>query len=219
MLFILTGTKQTGKTRWLQQLVARLEDRGIACHGVLAPGVWKPTSGKPGRADAAEPGAPTSSDAPAFEKLGINNVLLPQHDVIPFAQRADLAQGEGSYDEHAQAAQAHLTWHISDEALARVNKHFALLGQEEPRTPAPAVLIIDELGPLELKRDGGLTEAVRLLEAGPCGRYAHAVVVVRESLADLAEARFAPAWNGALCIEPTPQAYEQFRTIQERPQL
>ena len=214
MLFILTGTKQTGKTRWLQQLVAQLEGRGIACHGVLAPGVWKRREA-PGQTDAA----PAPSDAPAFEKLGINNVLLPQHDVIPFAQRADLAQGEGSYDERAQAAQARLTWHISDEALARVNKHFALLGQEEPRTPAPAVLIIDELGPLELKRGGGLTEAVRLLEAGPCGRYAHAVAVVRESLADLAEARFAPAWNGALCIEPTQQAYEQFRTIQERPQL
>ena len=182
MLYILTGLKQTGKTRWLEATVARLEEEGVPCHGVLAPGQWA------ARADGS------------FEKTGINNVLLPQHETISFARRIDLAQGEGSYDEGTQAAQAHLDWHISEEALARVNEHFAMLMEAPPAQRA--VLIVDELGPLELKRGGGLTQAVRLLDAGPQSRYSHAIVVVREKLAGLAEERFAPIWGGCKRIAP-----------------
>ena len=181
MLFILTGLKQTGKTRWLEATVARLEDEGVSCHGVLAPGQW------------------TAHADGSLEKTGINNILLPQHETVLFARRIDLAQGEGSYDEGTQAAQAHLDWHISEEALARVNAHFAMLMEAPPAQRA--VLIIDELGPLELKRGGGLAQAVRLLEAGPQDRYDHAIVVVREKLVDLAEERFAPIWGSCKLIQ------------------
>ena len=38
MLFILTGDVQSGKTRWLERLVAELAADGVESRGVLAPG-------------------------------------------------------------------------------------------------------------------------------------------------------------------------------------
>ena len=64
MLFLLTGEVQIGKTRWLESLVTELADCGVSCVGVLAPGQWVPAEGE-------------HADANGFEKLGIDNVLLP----------------------------------------------------------------------------------------------------------------------------------------------
>lgn len=108
MLLILTGNVQIGKTRWLQRCVSRLEEAGVACHGVLAPGTWKETD-------------------QGLEKTGIDNLLLPSHKVVPFARRNDLAKRDGAFDPNNQAARANLKWHISDDAVARVNAHFARL--------------------------------------------------------------------------------------------
>ncbi|MFR8009703.1 MAG: hypothetical protein ACLU6D_10730, partial [Gordonibacter urolithinfaciens] len=73
MLFILTGGVQSGKTRWLERLVAELAADGVESRGVLAPGVWRP------RADGDDGGLrPPGSGEGAYEKLGIDNVLLPQ---------------------------------------------------------------------------------------------------------------------------------------------
>lgn len=71
MLYLLTGQVQTGKTRWLQGLVSAYEARGVAVGGVLAPGVWREVTARDGAA--------------SFEKLGIDNILLPEHETIPFA--------------------------------------------------------------------------------------------------------------------------------------
>ena len=111
MLFLLTGEVQIGKTRWLESLVTELADRGVPCAGVLAPGQWVPSEGE-------------HADANGFEKLGIDNVLLPSGERIPFARRGDLARADGTFDEESQAAKAELAWHIDDEAIARVNAHF-----------------------------------------------------------------------------------------------
>ena len=73
MLFILTGDVQSGKTRWLERLVAELAADGVESRGVLAPGVWRL------RADGDDGGPrPLGSGEGAYEKLGIDNVLLPQ---------------------------------------------------------------------------------------------------------------------------------------------
>ena len=64
MLFLLTGEVQIGKTRWLESLVTELGAFGVPCAGVLAPGQWVPSMGP-------------RADANGFEKLGIDNVLLP----------------------------------------------------------------------------------------------------------------------------------------------
>ena len=76
MLFLLTGEVQIGKTRWLESLVTELADCGVSCAGVLAPGQWVPSEGE-------------HADANGFEKLGIDNVLLPSGERIPFARRGD----------------------------------------------------------------------------------------------------------------------------------
>lgn len=79
MLFLLTGEVQIGKTRWLESLVTELGAFGVPCAGVLAPGQWVPSMGP-------------RADANGFEKLGIDNVLLPGGERIPFARRGDLAR-------------------------------------------------------------------------------------------------------------------------------
>lgn len=201
MLFLLTGEVQTGKTRWLEALVAELAVAGVPCAGVLAPGHWVPSAGE-------------RADGNGYEKLGIDNVLLPDGERIPFARRSDLARAEGAFDEESQAARAELAWHISDDALARVNAHFDELADSSRRERSAAgteskdlpgvsgLLIVDELGRLEIWRDEGLTSAVRLLWRGPSPAFPHALVVVRDYLVDDAETLLAPAWPEITRIAP-----------------
>ncbi|MDO4590810.1 MAG: hypothetical protein Q4B35_05390 [Slackia sp.] len=221
MLLILTGDVQIGKTRWLQRAVSRLESAHVACHGVLAPGVWKDD----GRG--------------SFEKLGIDNLLLPSHELVPFARRADLAVADGLFDPQSQAGRAQLKWHISDKAIVQVNDHFAHLrtvmrdktaqkkagcGAQSERAPRAlcahraastatpstcGVLFVDELGQLELLRGEGLVEAMKALEGGPIGFYAHAIVIARDKfgLPDRVEEAFAGTWGGSARIAPDDEAW------------
>lgn len=196
MLFLLTGEVQIGKTRWLESLVAELAERGVPCAGVLAPGQWLPSESE-------------RADANGFEKLGIDNVLLPGGERIPFARRGDLARADGTFDEESQAAKAELAWHIDDVAIARVNTHFDELAvhasegmESQDPSPTPGLLIVDELGRLEIWRGGGLTSAMALLAQGPTLAFPHALVVVRDYLLDDAEALFAEAWPDRCRIAP-----------------
>lgn len=217
MLFLLTGEVQIGKTRWLESLVTELTDYGVSCVGVLAPGQWVPSEGE-------------HADANGFEKLGIDNVLLPSGERIPFARRGDLARADGTFDEESQAAKAELAWHIDDEAIARVNAHFDELAVRasvavptdakshsgrsaegaESKDPsrAPSLLIVDELGRLEIWRGGGLTSAMALLAQGPTAAFPHALAVVRDYLLDDAEALFAEVWPDRCRIKPNDAARE-----------
>lgn len=211
MLFLLTGEVQIGKTRWLESLVTELANCGVSCVGVLAPGQWVPSKGE-------------HADANGFEKRGIDNVLLPSGERIPFARRGDLARADGTFDEESQAAKAELAWHIDDEAIARVNAHFDELAVRasvavptdakshsgrsaegaESKDPsrAPGLLIVDELGRLEIWRGGGLTSAMALLAQGPTAAFPHALAVVRDYLLDDAEALLAEAWPDRCRISP-----------------
>lgn len=207
MLYILTGNVQIGKTRWLQALVSDLEALSVVCDGVIAPGVWR------------------EDKTNGFDKLGIDNELLPTHEVMHFARRDDLARAEGTFDANAQSAKAMLRWHISDEAIQKVNAHFDALIQtaEAPQkldasecayvhaNPAKRMLIVDELGRLELLRNEGLTSAMELLERGPEGRYECALLVARDmfNLPHRAEMRFADAWGGSKRISPTDEARDE----------
>ena len=191
MLYILTGEIQTGKTRWLQGLIDELTQEGVPLEGVLAPGVWKPNPAKPN----------------GFEKLGIDNVMLPGGEAVPFARRRDLASGETSKMElQGMPADMKLAWAFSDEAVERVNAHFMALAAGE--APArPGLLVVDELGRLELERGGlGLTEAVDLVAQGPRPGWPHALIVVRDWLVPRARMVFGPAWNNEIReVGPTPQ--------------
>ncbi len=185
MLFLLTGDIQTGKTRWLMRQATALAAQGVRVEGVLAPGIWREHQ--------------DVEDVERFEKRGIENVLLPQGESIPFALRRDLAP----VNTTSESARAMLGWEISDEALARVNAHFRELKSSAADNGHPRLTIVDELGKLELLRGGGLTEAMALLDDGPRHAQHHALIVVRASLVEQAEARFRNAWPKQMRIGPT----------------
>ena len=182
MLYLLTGQVQTGKTRWLQGLVSAYEARGVAVDGVLAPGVWREVTARDGAA--------------SFEKLGIDNILLSEHETIPFASRRDLAVLDGIIDAESQSARARLHWEISRDALARVNAHFEQLTREAHVKTAASLLVVDEPGRLELLHGEGLSCALALLELGPTPAYPDAIVVVRETLLPQAHELLDGPWNG-----------------------
>lgn len=198
MLFILTGDVQIGKTRWLEGVCADLEHRGVCVAGVVAPGQWI------ARADDQPSGKHGFDGAGRFEKLGIDNVLYPEHLRITFARRRDLASACDEFGGGSQARSAGLGWAISDEAIAKVDAHFAELSAHPPCEGG--LLVVDELGRLELMRASGLVSAMRALDAGPTQAFPHALVVARESLLDLACARFASAWDDIRTIGPTDDA-------------
>lgn len=199
MLFLLTGDVQIGKTRWLENLCASLQAAGTCVAGVVAPGQWAPRP-------EGQPGGKHGFDGTGrFEKLGIDNVLLPQGTRIEFARRRDLAAKSKAFTEGTQAKAAKLGWAISDTAIAQVNAHFAALAKQaanETRLAPHAVLVVDELGRLELLRGCGLTNALAILDAGPTPQFPHAIAVVRETLLDEARRRFEPRWGKATVIGP-----------------
>ena len=206
MLFILTGDVQSGKTRWLERLVAELAADGVESRGVLAPGVWRL------RADGDDGGPrPLGSGEGAYEKLGIDNVLLPQGERLRFARRRDLAERDGQLNPASQSTAAQLAWEIPGESLSRVNAHFGCIaegmcGGAEEGKARPGLLVVDELGRLELERGCGLVAATELLARGATARFPHALAVVRDWLLPRAFERFGAAWGGARAISPDDEA-------------
>lgn len=195
MLLILTGQIRTGKTTWLRARVGALEAAGVACYGVTAPGVWDDRG----------------------RKAAIDNELLPGQGRVRLARAADPAEAGG------------MAWDFDAAALARVNAHLAGLRGDGPhesgqrgggpagdvpredsphkdaspaRSARPGLLVVDELGPLELRRGAGLTEALALLAEGPTPAWPHALVVVRAGLAEEAAALLAPAWGEVRELRP-----------------
>lgn len=195
MLFILTGDVQTGKTRWLESLIDSLDANGIDAQGVLAPGVWR-SGDDPAAIDEFV-------DANGYEKLGIDNVLLPDGKRIPFARRRDIAEALGLLDPNAQSEQANLLWHIDERSIDIVNEHIASL--PHPTASSQSLLIIDELGRLELLRNGGLVEALNLLEQGPSDTFPHALAIVRADLLHEATTRFT-CWGEPVLIYPNDES-------------
>ena len=237
MLFILTGQIQTGKTRWLTRLLDDVQALGVLPFGVLAPGVWREVGGS---TDVSTPEqAPKDVAPPAqtheqnfvqsqeYEKLAIENILLPQNEKILFAQRRDLANAQGALDSRAQSERARLGWYIHNSSIDVVNAHInAALSKgvlacaqdcidqacaqgcnNAPR--AQALLIIDEFGRLELLQNEGLTSAVQLLKQGAQPGCNHAIIIVRESLRDIAKEKFASAWGGCAYIYPNAQSKQR----------
>ncbi len=186
MLFLLSAPPQTGKTRWLEQLIKDLRKSGKECIGVIAPGIW--------------------SEHPdgTFEKRGIQNVLLPTRKQIHFAYRRDLVTASEIPLQDTQSRDAHLGWAIDDAAIEDVNAHFRALGESNltSENEKSQILIVDELGALELVHHKGLSNALGLLDRGPHGRIAHAIAVVRPDLVPRAYERLRGAWQAIQCIAP-----------------
>lgn len=226
MLFILTGGVQIGKTRWLEQLVGDLAAEGVSCCGVIAPGVWRlARDAEVAGADRAGSGARSfdgagDDDSRVREKVGIDNVLLPQNERICFATRRDLLPGSAcGYAEGrsqppgdegiglratSQSDKASLGWAIYDDALARANEHFDKLRRREriEGVRNSELLVVDEIGRLELEHGRGLVCALRVLDDGPQPGMPHALAVVRDWLVPDAEHRFGTRWGEQVVIGP-----------------
>jgi nucleoside-triphosphatase THEP1 len=78
-------------------------------------------------------------------------------------------------------------WQMDESVIALGNQILAALSNDD-------VIIVDELGPLELEEGYGFQEALRTLDEG---RYHAALVVVRPSLLTLARLR----WPHAQVLE------------------
>ena len=126
-------------------------------------------------------------------------MLLPYDKRIPFARRRDIAEAEGLLNPDCQSEKANLLWHIDEDAILKVNDHLASL--PHPTAYSKSLLVIDELGRLELLRGGGLVEALNLLEQGPSASLPHALVIVRAALLKEAKTRF-PLWGEPTLIYP-----------------
>ena len=71
-----------------------------------------------------------------------------------------------------------------------------------------SLLVVDELGRLELAFNCGLTNTVKLLESGPSSTFPNAIAVVRKTLLDLATIKFSGAWDEIKVIEPNNSSRE-----------
>ena len=123
------------------------------------------------------------------EKVGIENVLLPSRERVLLATPAEDGCSTG------------LGWEFDAAALARVNAHLVGLAADSGDAQ-PGLLVIDEVGPLELRRGAGLTAALELLSGGPKPAWPHALVVVRSALAEDARTRFAQSWRSVELLSP-----------------
>lgn len=91
-------------------------------------------------------------------------------------------------------------------AKAEGNALAAAPAASEAKLAPHAMLVVDELGRLELLRGCGLTNALAILDAGPTPQFPHAIAVVRETLLDEARRRFEPRWGKATVIGPNDAA-------------
>ena len=126
------------------------------------------------------------------EKVGIENVLLPSRKRVLLATSVNWGLSPIN----------RCGWDFDADALTRVNAHLDELAETGEKDARPGLLVIDEVGPLELRRGNGLTAALELLDAGPAPAWPHALVVVRSSLAEEVAARLRPAWDSVKLIRP-----------------
>ncbi len=186
MLYLLSSPQRSGKTRWLQALLAQRDALGVPTYGVLAPGRWTTVDG-------------------TLAKVGIDNLLLPDHTLLSFASPPSV--GSAGDDDCTQSREAGLGWDISDSALRRVNDHFeTLLARRDELAARPGIMVVDELGPLELACGKGLRSALALLDAGPCAAWWDAVVVVRPALLKAAAEGLRDAWGEPEPLQPDGRA-------------
>lgn len=195
-MFILTGKIQTGKTRWLQRLVEEVEKEGGRCDGVIAPGDWR-CVGK-------------DETGLLYEKFGIFNEMLPEHERVLFARRRDLVCADGHPGlqgtvEAGCSSKVEFGWAFRNEAVRCVDERFVRLGET---AVGPGILIVDEFGRLELEMGKGLVNALRMVDEGPTNVHPVALVVVREGLLGLAKRRFSGAWGEVREILPDGASFE-----------
>ena len=128
----------------------------------------------------------------------------PQNTATPTGSRSSASTTCSCRKAGAFPSPAGATWRRPRERSTRIGN---LAGQGERQS----LLVVDELGRLELIRNQGLTSALALLDEGPNPAFPHALIVVRDVLVDLARERFAPSWGDPALVSPTQDAEEAIR--------
>lgn len=175
MIHLLTGEFGSGKTSWLLQMVDHAFAKDIPLAGVISPALF-------------EDG----------HKTGIDCLLLPSRECMHLATRRDLVKppqkedpvplerNTTSMDPHP--ANGGLSrWVFTPETITRINRYCESLYSRAFSPAREPLLIVDEVGPLELLQNSGFREAMRLLDENI---YHHAVIVVRPSLIESARERW-----------------------------
>jgi hypothetical protein len=228
MLFILSGDIQTGKTRWLQALVEELARESISCYGVLSPGIWREretvTDAGQRVIEYEKLGIETvflpsmeclpfaerrdlteSTGGFCGERAGWQSVKARLGWVIP-------DKAIGAINRHFDAISKSCT---ACEARGASEPDQPLKPSQpnppnKPNPPNPpyqpnkpsGLLIVDELGRLELCEGTGFVSAIQLLKRGSTSLYKHALVVARTGLAQLARGCLSPYWDKTIIISP-----------------
>lgn len=97
------------------------------------------------------------------EKTGIDSFLLPNEELVHLAVRKpDFSEGYSR------------KWKIDDEVMKKINTHLGNLGDCN-------YVVIDEIGPLEIIKKQGFTNALKILEEG---YYQNVIVALRPSLVE-----------------------------------
>ena len=170
---ILTGGRGAGKSTWCFTLAEAARSRGFSVAGVLSRAIFA-----------------NDSFPPAERKVRIDLVDLTTGDARTLATPGDPdAEGHG------------MRWHFHNETIAWGNAALEAAGAATSGSHRGAadLLIIDELGPLELTHGRGLTAGLALLDERG---YSFAVVVIRPELVPQAQQRWpdaevftVPAWG------------------------
>jgi hypothetical protein len=232
MLYVLTGGIQTGKTRWLERLVCDLEPDGVPCFGVISPGIWRKQQAGDGTVEYEKLGIESVFLPNGTRVLfARRRDLAESEDTIEAGWQSSQAElGWAIPDEAIASVNRHFDALESQiDALGTEGRGYCPTGQRVSDgvvipaggtvapslcpTESPGLLIVDELGRLELERGCGFVAAVRLLERGPTCLYRHALVVARDWLVELALARFSVAWGQVQRITPDEEAHRQITTL------
>jgi nucleoside-triphosphatase THEP1 len=219
-LYLLTGEIKTGKTRWLSRLIESLEAAGVSCHGLLSPGIWRESDNIDGNVVFEKLGIeavllpddirfPFAKRRDLIEadggkdegwqsnKAGLGWVI-PDEAIDAVNRHFDALSEQPSPRSKPPSPLSHpQPSPLSQSPLSQPPLSHPLLSTQQPSplSQQPGLLVVDELGILELRGGGGFVSAVRLLERGSCELFEHALVVVRRELLDAAIQRFSGVWD------------------------
>lgn len=142
-IFLVTGERGAGKTTWLKQLVAAARQVGYPVNGLLSPGAFENGN-----------------------KIAINLVNLATDETRFMCTPVEphLSAGRGRIRRLDTGKLVLGGWEMQEDVLQWGNEllYEAILSQHTAKSETPAILIIDELGPLELNYGLGFTNAIQL---------------------------------------------------------
>lgn len=179
--FIVSGTPGSGKTSFLQHCATSFRARGLRVAGVLAPDDGELCGG-------ASPEAPEDSKpARRRRRLHILGTTVECDDVLPL-QLNDACPGGSLGTGAIPEGSVQVGPFLFDDASFNLARERLICLRGPSAQPVDWVLL-DEVGPLELRRAGGLAPAVgELLRAAAGGELGppqpRFLIVVRPSLRD-----------------------------------